>query len=115
MKGASNIPPKVAACPGLLLRGDGPVFAAPWQAQIFALVVALHEGGRFPWKDFHALLIEAIGEAAPGEDAPEFYYRHWLRAAEKLFQRLDVVTDIEITARADELAASAAAAAHHHR
>ena len=100
---------------GILPAGrNGPLFDAPWQAQIFAMVVALHERGLFPWQAFQSLLIETIADAAQHEQGAEFYYRHWLRAAERLLHRLDLVGDAEIAARTRDVTAAANAAAHRH-
>lgn len=108
-----SLPSDVAACPGLPLGDEGPVFAAPWQAQIFALVVALHERGLFPWRDFQAALIATIAEAPVAEQGGAFYYRHWLRAAEALFQRLGLIAEADLLHRIAEVEA-AALAAHRH-
>lgn len=89
--------------PGLPTGPDGPVFAAPWQAQIFALVVGLAERGRFPWSEFQRRLIAAIGAAAPDEQGPEHYYEHWLAAAEALFAELGLVGAGELARRVDTL------------
>ena len=37
-----------AAVPGV----EEPVFSEPWQAEAFALVVALHERGLFSWAEW---------------------------------------------------------------
>jgi nitrile hydratase accessory protein len=58
---------------------DGRVFREPWEAQAFALAVALHERGLFTWPEFSAALGSEI-EHAPDVD----YYRHWLTALERL-------------------------------
>ena len=58
-------------------------FREPWEAQAFALAVALHEKGLFTWREWAAALaheIAAAGEVDKGED----YYGHWLAALEKL-------------------------------
>jgi nitrile hydratase accessory protein len=57
---------------------DGPVFAAPWEAQAFAMVVKLHEGGAFTWVEW----AEMLGAEIKSGDKP--YYEHWLAALEKL-------------------------------
>lgn len=41
------------------------VFEAPWQAQIFALVVQLNERGVFRWPEWSATLGEVIAQAPP--------------------------------------------------
>jgi nitrile hydratase accessory protein len=65
---------------------DGPVFAAPWQAQAFALALALHERGVFAWPEFAAALAAAIAQAQAAGDADrgDTYYAHWLTALESL-------------------------------
>jgi nitrile hydratase accessory protein len=53
-----------------------PVFAAPWEAEAFALAVALHEAGAFSWAEWSAALASEVG------DRP--YYESWLAALERL-------------------------------
>ena len=64
----------------------GPVFNAPWEAQAFSLVLALHEQGLFTWEEWASQLSESIHEAQMSGDADlgSTYYRHWLHALEKL-------------------------------
>ena len=61
--------------------GHEPVFAEPWQAHAFALVVQLHAQGAFTWPDWAAVLAEAI---AAEPDAP--YYESWVRALERIVE-----------------------------
>lgn len=72
--------------PGLPQADGAPVFSAPWQAQAFALVVALHERGAFTWPEWAAALGAAIAraQAAGDADTGETYYHHWLDALERL-------------------------------
>lgn len=88
------------------LPAERPVFAAPWQAQAFAMAVELNQRGLFQWQEFAELLSEellAAGSAQDGED----YYRHWLRALERLTAAKGFITEPE---RADRQAAWDAAA-----
>ena len=64
----------------------GPVFNAPWEAQAFSLVLALHEQGLFTWEEWTSQLSGAIREAQMSGDVDlgSTYYRHWLQALEKL-------------------------------
>lgn len=81
---------------------DGPVFVEPWEARIFAVVVALHEAGAFAWPAFQKLLIEEIGKAeAAGRSRP--YYESWLAAAERLFEMLGLAVGPEIDAEVRRL------------
>jgi nitrile hydratase accessory protein len=63
-----------------------PVFAEPWQAQVFALAVKLSEQGHFTWKEWAARLADELKAAADrGEpDDGTRYYQHWLAALERL-------------------------------
>jgi nitrile hydratase accessory protein len=72
--------------PGLPRDDSGPVFKAPWEAQAFALALALHERGAFTWPEWAAALSAAIGraQAAGDPDTGDTYYQHWLDALETL-------------------------------
>jgi nitrile hydratase accessory protein len=75
--------------PGQPHDADGPVFSEPWEAQAFALAVALHERGVFSWPEWAATLAEEIerAQAAGDPDTGETYYHHWLAALERLVDR----------------------------
>lgn len=75
--------------PGLPRDADGPVFGAPWQAQAFAMTVALHERGLFTWPEWAGCLADCIvtAPAGAGEDAGDAYYRQWLAALEQMVAR----------------------------
>src|SRR6201998_4463544 len=65
---------------------EGPVFSEPWEAQAFALALALNERGVFTWQEWAATLGEEIKKAqASGDpDTGEAYYRHWLAQLERV-------------------------------
>ena len=77
---------RLEALPPLPRDDDGPVFAAPWQAQAFALAVKLSEQGHFTWKEWAAALADELGAAEKrGEpDDGSHYYNHWVAALERL-------------------------------
>lgn len=86
---------------------DAPVFAEPWQAEAFALTVALHEKGLFAWSEWAERLsaeVKAPGAAQDGRD----YYDHWLRALEKLLAAKGIAPSLEV----EDLAAAWRRAAH---
>jgi nitrile hydratase accessory protein len=72
--------------PGVPRDADGPVFREPWEAQAFAMTLALHERGLFTWGEWAAALSAEIKRAqgAGDPDTGETYYLHWLAALEKL-------------------------------
>ncbi|HMK81776.1 MAG TPA: nitrile hydratase accessory protein [Xanthobacteraceae bacterium] len=72
--------------PGIPHDAEGPVFREPWEAQAFAMALALHERGVFTWPQWAATLAEEIkhAQAAGDPDTGETYYRHWLNALERL-------------------------------
>ena len=65
---------------------DGVVFREPWEAQAFAIVVALHERGLFSWPEWAAALAAEIQAAQErgDPDTGETYYHRWLAALERL-------------------------------
>jgi len=77
---------ELAAGAGAPRNAGEPVFGAPWEAQAFALAVALHERGAFTWKEWASTLAVVIGEARMrGEsDTGARYYEHWLAALERI-------------------------------
>jgi nitrile hydratase accessory protein len=72
--------------PGIPCDAEGPVFREPWEAQAFAMALALHERGLFTWHEWAATLGEEIkrAQAAGDPDTGETYYRHWLATLERL-------------------------------
>jgi nitrile hydratase accessory protein len=75
-----------AAVPGLPRDEQGPVFREPWEAQAFAMALALQQRGLFTWSEWAAALGEEIKRAqrAGDPDTGETYYRHWLATLERL-------------------------------
>jgi nitrile hydratase accessory protein len=76
----------ITAVLGIPRDQEGPTFREPWEAQAFAMAVALHARGVFTWKEWAAALAAQITQAqAVGDaDTGETYYRHWLAALEQL-------------------------------
>ena len=64
----------------------GPVFGEPWEAQAFAITLALHRRGLFRWTEWSGRLAAEIkrAQASGDPDTGETYYRHWLAALERL-------------------------------
>ena len=74
------------AVPSIPRDKEGPVFREPWEAQAFAMALALHERRLFTWPEWAKTLGEEIkrAQAAGDPDTGETYYRHWLNTLERL-------------------------------
>ncbi len=79
----SEAEPSAAPCP---MSPERP-FRAPWQADAFAMAVALLESGRVSRREWaEALGAERAGHEA--DDGTEGYWRDWLAALERLSARI---------------------------
>ncbi len=74
------------AIPSIPCDSEGPVFREPWEAQAFAMTLALYDRGLFTWPEWAETLSAEIkrAQAAGDPDTGETYYRHWLNALERL-------------------------------
>jgi nitrile hydratase accessory protein len=82
------------AIPGIPRDADGPVFREPWEAQAFAMALALHARGLFTWNEWAQALADEIRRAqGRGDpDTGETYYQHWLTTLERLIAAKGVAT-----------------------
>lgn len=74
-----------------------PVFAEPWQAQAFAMVVALHEQGLFSWDEWAATLSREL-KGADADPHGHDYYEHWVAALGALLSAKGIAGDAEVDA-----------------
>jgi nitrile hydratase accessory protein len=72
--------------PSIPCDTEGPVFREPWEAQAFAMTLALHDRKVFTWPEWAATLSDEIkkAQAAGDPDTGETYYVHWLNALERI-------------------------------
>lgn len=89
----------------------GPVFAEPWQAQAFAMVLRLHEQGVFTWPEWAEALSIEIAEHG-GTDDGSRYYEFWLEALEHLLIAKRQTSHAEVDALAASWARAAEATPH---
>ena len=82
------------AVPSIPRDSEGPVFREPWEAQAFAMALALHDRGLFTWPEWAATLADEIkrAQAAGDPDTGETYYRHWLNALERIVAEKGIAT-----------------------
>ena len=86
MSDSAELAEAVAQLPSLPRDEGGPVFREPWEAQAFAMTLALHRRGLFTWPEWAETLGAEIRRAqqAGDPDIGDTYYRHWLAALERL-------------------------------
>jgi nitrile hydratase accessory protein len=109
-----NRPDLLASLPEIPRDAEGPVFREPWEAQAFAMAVALHERGLFAWTEWAETLAAEIkaAQAAGDPDQGDTYYRHWLAALEKLVARKALTSEAELATRRDAWDRAARATPH---
>jgi len=85
--------------PGQPADDAGPVFTEPWQAQAFAMTLALHRRGLFTWPEWAQALADEIkrAQAAGDADLGDTYYDHWLAALERLVAEKRATSIDELT------------------
>ena len=82
---------------GGLPGGSEPVFSEPWEAQAFALAVALNEKGLFSWSEWAEALSAELKSPDARDDASD-YYTHWMTALEKLITAKGVADQDQVDA-----------------
>ena len=90
------------------------MFREPWQAQAFAMTLALHAKGLFAWGEWAAMLGETIkaAQAAGDPDTGETYYHHWLATLERMTAEKAVTTPADLTTYRDAWERAAARTPH---
>ena len=90
--------PKLSALPGFPRADQAPVFAEPWQAQAFAMVLTLHQRGVFSWPEWAQALATQIAAAQASGDADlgDTCYQHWLSALETIVVAKGAATTDEL-------------------
>lgn len=102
------------ANPGLPTDSRGPVFREPWEAQAFAMTLALHAKGVFAWDKWAAMLGETIkaAQAAGDPDTGDNYYHHWLATLERMVAEQAVTTQADLESHRNAWERAAARTPH---
>ena len=79
--------PEIPRGPDVAGGPKDPVFSEPWEAQAFAMVVALQARGLFTWAEWAAQLSRCMGDNASGS-----YYEQWLAALEHMVMHKGVAS-----------------------
>ena len=81
----------------MIAAGEGPRFAEPWQAEVFALTIALHRAGAFGWSEW-ATAFGARRTATPDPEAAR-YFDDWLATLEQLVAARAIVGEHDLARR----------------
>ncbi|QGY04023.1 nitrile hydratase accessory protein [Methylobacterium mesophilicum SR1.6/6] len=85
-------------------------FAAPWEAQVFAMVVSLQEAGLFTWSEWAQRLGREIRPAGGTERPAD--YGAWLTTLETILAERGVAAHDTVAARAAAFLRAAEATPH---
>jgi nitrile hydratase accessory protein len=78
------------------------IFAEPWEARAFAIIVNLAQAGHFAWSEWVDCFSREVAQATAAEasGAPaKTYYEQWLDAAEALLVAKGVTSLPQLTAK----------------
>jgi nitrile hydratase accessory protein len=109
-----SLPSLARDLPGFPHDKGAPVFREPWEAQAFAMALALHERGLFGWDEWATVLGEEIKAAqrAGDPDTGATYYRHWLAALERMVARKGIADGVVLARYHDAWARAAGRTPH---
>ncbi len=86
-------------------------FTEPWQAQVFAMTVHLHDQKVFTWPEWAACLSAELHRPDAAEDGSD-YYDHWAVALERLLATKSIAASETIDDVADAWTRAANATPH---
>ena len=103
----SSVPEPASRQPAnraLVPKDDGPVFKAPWEAKVFAIVSQLAADQAYSWAEWTDQLADEISAANNLETADSgSYYEQWVYACEKLLTIKGVLSSQAIDCKVEEL------------
>jgi nitrile hydratase accessory protein len=78
--------------------GDEPAFSEPWEAQAFAITLALQKDGVFSWSEWGRVFGARIASAQVEGDAEmtDTYYHKWFDALETMILTKRLTTGAEL-------------------
>ena len=86
------------------IEESNPVFAIPWQADIFVTAVSLSHNGLYRWAEWvdgFSLIINQHPQQQD-ETSEDAYYRQWLLALENMLSTKEVISPADIQARTEQ-------------
>lgn len=110
----ANVNDALCAIDSVPRNEAGPVFNAPWEAEAFAMTLALYEKGVFSWPQWAKVLSSEIDRAqANGDpDLGDTYYLHWLAALERIVVEQGITSKEDLDGLYDDWNAAALSTPH---
>lgn len=99
-------------------KGSELAFASPWELRALSIAVGLHREGGFAWQEFQQALVATIQEweGTPSAEREEWsYYRHWVRALERLMVERGIAKRDEIDGKQAECVKATEETRHHQK
>jgi nitrile hydratase accessory protein len=78
------------------------IFAEPWEARAFAIIVNLAQAGHFAWGEWVDCFSQEVARATAAEAAgapAKTYYEQWLDAAETLLVEKGITSHPQLMAK----------------
>ena len=97
-------------------EAEGPVFAAPWEAEAFALAVTLSSQGLYSWREWTETLGDELVQGAGDSETPDGsgYYLRWLAALERIAVANGIVDEKALEIRKRQWIEASASTPHGH-
>ena len=97
-------------------EAESPVFAAPWEAEAFALAVTLSSQGLYSWREWTETLGDELVKGAGDSETPDGpgYYLHWLAALERIAVAKGIVDEKALDVRKRQWIEAFASTPHGH-
>ncbi|MEA5464683.1 nitrile hydratase accessory protein [Leptothoe sp. PORK10 BA2] len=87
----------------LAQNNSEPVFQAPWEARVFAMVHQLANAQKYSWSEWTEHFAEEISLAEQASTDMSSYYERWVRTCEKLLITKGILHPLAIDQRMEEL------------
>ena len=90
-------------------------FREPWEAQVFALTLGLHDKGLFAWPEWVGYLEAELAEHATESPATahDHYFDHWAAALERIVEAKGLLSRAQVELRNEDLVRNAPTAHQH--
>ena len=94
------------------IESGGPVFKAPWEAQAFSLVIALHESGVFSWPEWVSAFSSNLAKNKIKDNYSKDYFSIWFFSLVEVLLRKNQISKENLREVFEELVLAQNESAH---